>query len=86
MRTLISEHEREYRQGYGRRFKLIVLFVTALQLIFTPTIYADWAAGIPTGTEFPQIKAQNQNDQQLTNDNLIGANGLLFFFTRSSDW
>lgn len=46
----------------------------------------DWATGIPEGTAFPNVNALDQNSQIWTNRELIGENGLILFFVRSSDW
>ena len=46
----------------------------------------DWAEGIPEGTAFPNVDAIDQNSQTWTNRELIGENGLILFFVRSSDW
>jgi len=69
-----------------RRLNIAVWFVSLIPLIGISPLYADWAAGIPTGTEFPQIKALDHTTNERTNENLMGENGLLFYFNRSSDW
>ena len=62
------------------------LGLSLLQLLFATPLYAEWAAGIPIGTEFPQVSAQDHQGTSRSNENLMGENGLLFFFNRSSDW
>ncbi len=60
--------------------------ISCLQFFLITPLHAEWAAGIPTGTEFPQINAQDHTSRVRTNKSLIGEHGLLFFFNRSSDW
>ena len=56
------------------------------QIIWDGILAEEWAAGIPAGTPFPNINANDQDGQPWTNKELIGENGLVFFFVRSSDW
>jgi len=67
------------------KVKYTLLFLM-LQLGFVPSLSAEWAKGIPVGAEFPNIKAQDHTANPQANEKLMGENGMLFFFNRSSDW
>jgi hypothetical protein len=47
---------------------------------------AEWATALPNGATLPMIEAPDTQGLQQTNDSLMGENGLLLQFNRSSDW
>jgi hypothetical protein len=47
---------------------------------------ADWAPTLPAGATLPMIDAPDTKGVPQTNDTLMGENGLLLQFNRSSDW
>jgi hypothetical protein len=47
---------------------------------------AEWATALPNGATLPMIQAPDTQGLQQTNDTLMGENGLLLQFNRSSDW
>ncbi len=66
------------------RCKQFLIFALLIVPFYSPG--DDWATGIPEGTAFPNVNALDQNSQIWTNRELIGENGLILFFVRSSDW
>jgi hypothetical protein len=72
-----------------RRRLIMVPCLALLFCVLAPfTSVADdgWASGVPVGTPFPNINANDQNGQTWTNKQLVGENGLVFYFMRSSNW
>lgn len=60
-----------------------------LALFLSGTAFAqdfDWASEFPAGAALPPISAEDQNGEVRTFDDLVGANGMLFMFSRSFDW
>tara|TARA_E500000331_G_C17145890_1_gene664908 strand:+ start:518 stop:757 length:240 start_codon:yes stop_codon:yes gene_type:complete len=66
--------------------RCIQLLVFALLIMPLTSPADDWAVGIPEGTPFPNVNAVDQSGQTWSNKELIGENGLVLFFVRSSDW
>jgi peroxiredoxin len=64
----------------------LLFSLTIAQLLLISPLYADWAEEIPIGAAFPRIQAQDHLVNPRTNENLMGENGLLYLFVRSSDW
>ena len=73
-------------QSINHRLINLLFSLTIAQLLFTSPLYADWAEDVPIGAEFPQIQAQDHLVKSRTNENLVGENGLLYLFVRSTDW
>ncbi|MFT4714517.1 MAG: hypothetical protein ACJAVI_000799 [Candidatus Azotimanducaceae bacterium] len=73
-------------QSINRRLINLLFSLTIAQLLLIGPLYADWAEDVPIGAEFPQIQAQDHLAKTRTNENLMGENGLLYLFVRSSDW
>jgi|AntAceMinimDraft_12_1070368.scaffolds.fasta_scaffold225897_2 hypothetical protein len=46
----------------------------------------EWASALPDGSNLPLIEAPDTQGVLQTNDTLMGENGLLLQFNRSSDW
>ena len=44
------------------------------------------APGLPVGTPFPKVEALDQSGATRDFESLKGKNGLLYIFSRSSDW
>lgn len=63
-----------------------ILFAYALLTICSPAIADEWAPGIPLGTPFPGITANDQHGTHWDNEKLVTGNGLLFLFNRSTSW
>jgi hypothetical protein len=47
---------------------------------------AEWASDLPDGSTLPMLAAPDTQGVLQTNDTLMGENGLLLQFNRSSDW
>ena len=73
-------------QSIHQRLKNLLFSLTIAQLLLSSPLYADWAEEIPIGAAFPRIQAQDHLVNPRTNENLMGENGLLYLFVRSSDW
>lgn len=46
----------------------------------------EWASALADGSTLPMIEAPDTQGVLQTNDTLMGENGLLLQFNRSSDW
>ena len=46
----------------------------------------DWAANVPVGSIAPELQAIDQHDKDRNLDNLMGENGLMLMFNRSTVW
>lgn len=57
-----------------------------LLLLLPLATFAEWAADFPVGADAPAIKATAASGERLTNDNVMGQQGAVFFFTRSTSW
>ncbi|MBD3648788.1 MAG: hypothetical protein HUJ31_15355 [Pseudomonadales bacterium] len=58
-----------------------------LLILASPFAYsAEWAEGLPTDTTFPNIEATDQFGKTWTLEQLLGENGMLFLFNRSTGW
>lgn len=73
-------------QRIRQRVMKIVISLSIAQVLLISPLYAEWADEIPVGKEFPQVQAQDHLANPRTTDNLMGQNGLLYLFVRSSDW
>jgi hypothetical protein len=64
------------------------MFKTLLSLLIlvSPHVMAEWAPELPVGSKFPTFAAEDQTKQKWTNTSLIGSNGLVLFFNRSTSW
>jgi len=67
-----------------KRIKGVLLLVTLAWLGQSQA--AEWATSLPNGAMLPMIEAPDAQGLQQTNDTLMGENGLLLQFNRSSDW
>lgn len=65
------------------RFLLVLTWMT---LVSVSSIAEEWAAGVPVGTPFPNVQATDQLGNSWNRKQLLGENGLAFFFIRSTDW
>jgi len=63
------------------------LLLLSLLLTITPSVMADeWAPKEPVGMPFPRVNAVSQFGEHWDTGKLLGKNGLLFLFNRSTDW
>tara|TARA_Y100001934_G_scaffold79489_1_gene98817 strand:+ start:602 stop:799 length:198 start_codon:yes stop_codon:yes gene_type:complete len=62
------------------------LIACALALLATVAAADEWAPGLPVGTPFPKVEALDQSGATRDFESLKGKNGLLYIFSRSSDW
>ena len=64
------------------------LLCVLLMTVWSSALQADYADewGPPVGTALPMLDALDQDGNQRTFENLAGEEGLLLFFSRSTDW
>jgi hypothetical protein len=67
-----------------KQFKGVLLLTTLVWLGQGQA--AEWATALPNGATLPMIEAPDTQGLLQTNDTLMGENGLLLQFNRSSDW
>ncbi|MFZ8956489.1 MAG: hypothetical protein ACPG6K_01630 [Pseudohongiellaceae bacterium] len=61
----------------------------ALLLCFTGTSLAQefvWSPDLPAGSPLPELRAQDQQGDLRSFEDLKGGNGMLFMLSRSFDW
>ena len=66
-----------------RSFRNIIL---SCMLLAAPAAGAEWAEKEAVGSPFPEIEATDQNGNHWNLKELIGPQGLIFFFNRSTSW
>ena len=66
----------------------VVRHLTFLILLFLPVLSfaAEWAPDYPVGSKLPPFRAPDQMGTLWTNETIMGQNGAVFFFNRSTSW
>ena len=74
-----------WKQAAQKRFVVGLVWCLTASLAYADTSYEEqWGPAV--GTTVPMLEALDQDGRRRSFDDLAGENGLLLFFSRSTDW